>query len=192
MCHTLSGAVTAKVGESCPSHADFRRTRLVIRRGMSISADDLDLRILALLQHDALLTADAIAERLPLSSSAIGRRVRRLRESGAIAADVAIVSDRIGTMLSAVILVQLDRHALPAVEAFRRKLIASDNVQLFLEVSGSFDVMLLVTVPHMDAFNAFADAMLADGSVVRRYETSFVKRRRKFSPALPLDEIAGH
>ena len=37
-----------------------------------------------------------------------------------------------------------------------------------------------------DAFNAFADTMLAGDPVVRRYETRFVKKRRKYTTALPL------
>jgi Lrp/AsnC family transcriptional regulator, leucine-responsive regulatory protein len=158
---------------------------------MSTRVDDLDLRILSLLQADALLTADALAAKLPLSASAIARRVRRLREDGTIAADVSVVSENVGAMLSAVIQVQLDRHALPAIEAFRRSLLASDQVQLYLEVTGTFDVLLLIVVPHMDAFNSFADTMLADAQVVRRYRTSFVKRRRKFTPALPLADLLG-
>lgn len=158
---------------------------------MAIDLDALDFRLLGLLQKDALATADTLAELLPLSSSAIARRIRRLRERGVIAADVAVVSDQVAPMLSAIILVQLDRHALVAVESLRRRLIACDNVQLFLEVSGAFDVMLLVAVADMDGFNAFADELLAADPVVRRYETSFVKRRRKFSTALPLEELAG-
>jgi Lrp/AsnC family transcriptional regulator, leucine-responsive regulatory protein len=152
--------------------------------------DQLDLRILALLQENALFTADQLAQRLPLSASAIARRIRRLRERGAIAGDVAVLSDEVGSFLSAVVHVQMDRHALAAVEALRRRLAASPYVQLFLDVSGTFDLMLLVTVKDMDAFNGFCDAMLADDPVVRRYETSFVKRRRKFSLALPLDSEA--
>ena len=154
---------------------------------MGAPRDTLDLRILDLLQHDALLTADALAQRLPLSASAIARRIRRLRESGAITADVAVLSEEIGPFLSAVVQVQMDRHALAAVEALRRRLVASPHVQLYLEISGTFDLMLLVTVRDMDAFNDFVDTMLAADPVVRRYETSFVKRRRKFSTALPLD-----
>jgi Lrp/AsnC family transcriptional regulator, leucine-responsive regulatory protein len=149
--------------------------------------DRLDVRILDLLQRDALMTADALAAQLPLSPSAIARRVRRLREGGAIEADVAVLSEKVGPFLSAVVHVQMDRHALAAVEALRRRLVASPNVQLFLDISGAFDLMLLVTVPDMDAFNLFADTMLASDPVVRRYESSFVKRRRKLSLALPLE-----
>jgi DNA-binding Lrp family transcriptional regulator len=154
---------------------------------MGAAIDKLDLGILNLLQQNALMTAEAIALQVPLSPSAIARRVRRLRESGVIAADVAVLSEEAGPFLSAVVQVQMDRHALAAVEALRRRLIASPNVQLFLEVSGAFDLMLLVTVRDMDEYNAFTDAMLGDDPVVRRYESSFVKRRRKFSLALPLD-----
>jgi DNA-binding Lrp family transcriptional regulator len=154
---------------------------------MGATRDMLDLRILDLLQRDALLTADELAQRLPLSASAIARRIRRLRESGVIAEDVSVLSEQVGPFLSAVVQVQMDRHALAAVEALRRRLVASPQVQLYLEISGTFDLMLLVTVRDMDAFNDFVDTMLAADPVVRRYETSFVKRRRKFSTALPLD-----
>ncbi|MGK6354041.1 Lrp/AsnC family transcriptional regulator [Sphingomonas sp. DT-207] len=154
---------------------------------MGAVTDKLDLRILKLLQKDALMTAEAIAAQVPLSPSAIARRLRRLRESGVIAGDVAVISEEVGPFLSAVVQVQMDRHALAAVEALRRRLIASPNVQLFLEVSGAFDLMLLVTVRDMDEYNAFTDTMLGDDPVVRRYESSFVKRRRKLSLALPLD-----
>jgi DNA-binding Lrp family transcriptional regulator len=154
---------------------------------MGATRDMLDLRILDLLQRDALLTADELAQRLPLSASAIARRIRRLRESGVIAEEVSVLSDQVGPFLSAVVQVQMDRHALAAVEALRRRLVASPQVQLYLEISGTFDLMLLVTVRDMDAFNDFVDTMLAADPVVRRYETSFVKRRRKFSTALPLD-----
>lgn len=158
---------------------------------MGTGRDALDLRILERLQANALLTADELAAELPLSPSAIARRIRRLRETGVIAGDVAVLSDAVGPFLSAFIHIQLDRHALAAVEALRRRLTASANVQLFMEISGAFDVVLLVIVADMEAFNAFADEMLAGDPVVRRYETSFVKKRRKFSLALPIDADRG-
>lgn len=158
---------------------------------MRNTRDRLDLRILDLLQANALLTADELAAELPLSPSAIARRVRRLRETGVIAADVAVLSDAVGPFLSALVQIQLDRHALAAVEALRRRLTASPHVQLYMEISGAFDLVLLITVADMEAFNEFADAQLAGDPVVRRYETSFVKKRRKFSLALPLDTGGG-
>jgi DNA-binding Lrp family transcriptional regulator len=149
--------------------------------------DAHDRKLLTLLQDDALLTADELARAVALSPSAITRRVRRLREDGTITANVAIVSDRVASLLSALVDVQFERHALDGVATFEARLSASPLVQAIFEVTGSFDLTVIVTVTDMNAFNAFADRMLAADPVVRRYETRFIKRRRKFSTALPID-----
>ncbi len=153
--------------------------------------DALDLKLLALVQADNLLTAEVLAERVGLSASAAARRLRHLRSTRAIAGDVAIVSEQaVGRPLSAIVHVQLERHALAEVASFKRQLTASENVQFCLEISGAFDILLLVVVADMEAFNLFADETLAGQRAVRRYETSFVKRRVKASLALPLDQLA--
>ena len=56
---------------------------------MGKKLDPLDLRLLACLQSDNQLTAENLAERVGLSPSAVARRLRQLRASKAIAADVA-------------------------------------------------------------------------------------------------------
>jgi Lrp/AsnC family leucine-responsive transcriptional regulator len=124
--------------------------------------DRHDRAILALLQENALHTADELAGEVPLSASAIARRVRRMREEGVIVADRAVVSEKIGPYLTALVDIQLARHGLAEVDA------------------------LVIAVRDMDAFNAFADEVLADDPVVRRYETRLVKRRRKFTTAWPI------
>jgi DNA-binding Lrp family transcriptional regulator len=154
--------------------------------------DALDVKLLACLQTDNLLPTDALADRVGRSPSAVARRLRRLRDSGAVAADVSVVSEQAaGHPLSAIVHLQLERHALTEVASFKRQLAASPNVQFCLEISGAFDILLLVVVPDMEAFNTFADDVLAGQRAVRRYETSFVKRRLKASLALPLDQLAG-
>ncbi|HYD38433.1 MAG TPA: Lrp/AsnC family transcriptional regulator [Allosphingosinicella sp.] len=154
--------------------------------------DELDRKLLVCLQRDNQLTAEALADRIGRSPSAIARRLRRLRDGGAIVADVAVVAEAaVGQPLSAIVHVQLERHALTEVARFKRQLAASDNVQFCLEISGAFDILLLVVVADMAAFNLFADEMLAGQRAVRRYETSFVKRRLKSSLALPLEQLGG-
>lgn len=154
--------------------------------------DRLDLKLLSCLQENNQLTADALAEQVGRSSSAVARRLKRLRETGAIAADVSVVSEQaVGHPLSAIVHVQLERHALSEVEKLKRQLAACENVQFCLEISGAFDIVLLVVVPGMAEFNVFADDVLGGQRAVRRYETSFVKRRLKASLVLPLEQLAG-
>ena len=157
---------------------------------MDRKLDPLDLKLLACLQADNQLTAEMLADRVGLSPSAVARRVRQLRARRAIAGDVAIVAEQaVGHPLFAVVHIQLERHALGEVASFKRQLGASDNIQFCLEISGAFDILLLVVVADMEGFNLFADDMLAGQRAVRRYETSFVKRRLKASLALPLDQL---
>ncbi len=148
--------------------------------------DRYDRALLALLQENALRTADDLARDVALSPSAIARRVRRMREDGTIVADRAVVSEKVGPFLSALVDIQLDRHSLSEVDALLRRLEARPQVQAVMEVAGPFDLVLVVAVTDMDAFNAFADEALAGDPAVRRYETRFVKKRRKYSTGWPI------
>jgi len=150
--------------------------------------DRLDLKLLACLQADNLQTAEMLAEQVARSPSAVARRLRRLRATGAVAADVAVISEEAaGFPLSAVIHIQLERHAPQEGDRLRRRLIASANVQLCLDISGTFDILLLAVAADMDDYNAFTHAMLEEHPAVRRFETSFVKKRVKATLAVPLD-----
>ena len=152
--------------------------------------DSFDLKLLNALQENADRTAEELAEIVALSPSAIARRIRRLRESGAIARTIALLSAEIvDRRLRAIVRLQLHEHEQAEnLKEFRNRLKARSEVQLCLEVSGSDDMLLLVACRDMAEFNAFADAELAAGPMVRRYETSFVKKEIKNQPMVRLDE----
>ena len=153
---------------------------------MGVRLDRLDRQLLACLQADNLQTADRLAEQVGRSPSAIARRLRRLRATGVIAADVSLISEEAaGLPLSAVVQIQLERHAPHEVDRVRRRLAASENVQLCLNLAGAFDILILVVAPDMDAYNALA-AELLEQPGVRRFETTFVKSRVKATLAVPL------
>lgn len=157
---------------------------------MNRKIDRFDIALLNLLQSDNLATAEMLARQVPLSPSAIARRVRGLREEGLIAADVAILAPELtGDRLRAIVQVQAHEHAEEkGIAALRARLAAADEVQLLLNIAGAFDLLVLVVTRNMAAFNAFADAYFAADPSVRRYETSFVKSEIKNRPAVPLDE----
>ena len=152
--------------------------------------DNFDLKLLNAMQEDADRTAEELAEIVALSPSAIARRLRRLRESGAIARTIALLpAAMVDRRLRALITIQLHDHA-PAggLAELRQRLQSLDEIQLCLEVSGSDDMVLLVACRDMAEFNAFADAELGSSPVVRRYQTSFVKKEIKNRPMIRLDE----
>ena len=157
---------------------------------MDRKLDRFDIALLNLLQEDNLATSEALARAVPLSPSAIARRVRGLREGGLIAADMALLAgDATADRLRAVVQVQVHEHAEEkGIAALRARLAGADEVQLLLNIAGPVDLLVLVVTRNMREFNAFADRHFAADPSVRRYETSFVKAEIKNRPAVRLDE----
>jgi Lrp/AsnC family transcriptional regulator, leucine-responsive regulatory protein len=150
--------------------------------------DDFDLKLLNLVQRDDARTAESLAEEVPLSSSAISRRLRRLRSDGWIARSIALLSEKLTRgRLQAVVFVQLDSHSdLRAKSGLEESLLQSDRVQLCYEIAGADDFIVLFDCHDMADFRTHAEDMLASDPRVRRYETHIVKRRVKFVPFIDL------
>ena len=152
--------------------------------------DRFDIALLNLVQSDDGRTAEALAEEVALSPSAIARRLRRLRAEGVIARTIALLSPRFTERrLRALVLIQLSEHAdLKGKNALEKRLIGSPAVQFCYEIAGPHDIVALFDCESMSAFNDAADELLVSSPTVRRYETHFVKREVKFAPFVELSE----
>ena len=152
--------------------------------------DRFDIALLNLVQRDDGQTAESIAEKVPLSPSAIARRLRRLRSVGIIVRTIALLSPRlIERRLRAIVLIQLSEHAdLKGKNALEKRLLEAPCVQFCYEIAGPHDIIALFDCESMAAFNELADMLLASSPTVRRYETHFVKREVKFAPFVELNE----
>ncbi|HET8750810.1 MAG TPA: Lrp/AsnC family transcriptional regulator [Sphingomicrobium sp.] len=157
---------------------------------LAVVLDSFDLALLNRVQRDDSQTADELARTVPLSPSAIARRLRRLRADGWIARTIALVSERLtGQRLRALVFIELAEHAdLDGKAALERRLRARDEVQFCYETTGECDLLALIDCANMAEFNALCDELLVADSTVRRYETSFVKREVKFAPFVALSE----
>lgn len=154
--------------------------------------DRFDAALLNLVQLDDGRTAESLARDVPLSPSAIARRLRRLRSEGWIERSIALLSPRLaGRRLRALLHIQLHEHTPAAgLDRLRARFAGDPAIQWCAEISGAFDLALLIDCRDMDAFGEWADREIAASPVVRRYETSFVKRPIRFAPFVPLGEEA--
>lgn len=150
--------------------------------------DAFDIQLLNLLQADALATAETLAREVPLSASAVTRRIRRLRVEGWIAADTATLSPRLtDKRLRALVNVQVHEHAEErGIAALRARLAEVPEVQMILDVAGANDLAVLISARDMADYNDLAERLFQEDPAVRRYETGFVKRVHKQSAAIPL------
>jgi DNA-binding Lrp family transcriptional regulator len=146
--------------------------------------DRFDRALLDHVQRDDSQTADELAARVPLSPSAIARRLRRLRADGFIGRTIALLSAKLTRdRLRAIVLIQLNEHAdLERKNALEQRLLAAHEVQFCYDISGPHDMAVVLDCANMADFNARADELLVSSPAVRRFETHFIKREVKFAP----------
>jgi Lrp/AsnC family leucine-responsive transcriptional regulator len=149
--------------------------------------DEIDRRILNQLQEDCSLTNQELAARVHVSAPTCLRRVRRLVEIGVIERQIAIVSPQsLPGGLTAIVEVTLERQSAEALEDFERRLVGAGPVQQCYRVSAGPDFILIVYVPDMAAYHAFAHQALTSQANVRNVRSFFSTQRTKFKPAISL------
>jgi len=157
----------------------------------SPTLDAADLRLLALLQDDASLSNQALAEAAHLSAATCHRRVQRLQSLGLIERRVAILNpqrlaDITGWGLSALVEISLDVQTAEALDAFEARAVAEGAVQQCWRVSPGPDFVLVVQVADMPAYQELARRLFTEDSQVRNVRAFFAVKRAKFGTALPL------
>lgn len=138
----------------------------------SIDLDRFDRALLDLVRRDNLTPARKLAEIVGLSESAVLRRLRELRRTGVIVADVAVVSaEALGQALTMHVLVRMEREGTAVLDGFVRSLRRRPEVRAAWYVTGVSDFMLQVRVPDMAAYERFTREALNDDPNVRSFKT---------------------
>jgi DNA-binding Lrp family transcriptional regulator len=146
--------------------------------------DDIDLRLLDLLQDDASRSNQDLAAAAAVSPATSLRRVRRLVESGLLERRVALLSSQLG--LNAIVEVTLDHQGAEHVQAFETRACAEDAVQQCWRVSPGPDLVLVVWVPDMPAYHALVQRLFTQDANVRNVKAFFSTHRAKFAPKVRL------
>jgi Lrp/AsnC family transcriptional regulator, leucine-responsive regulatory protein len=153
--------------------------------------DLTDLRLLNLLQNDASLSNQALAEQALTSAATALRRVRRLEALGVIERRVALLSPQVlgqvlGEGLTALVEVSLDRQGAEHLDAFEARAVALAAVQQCWRVSPGPDFVLVLHVPDMPAYQALVQSLFTQDANVRNVKAYFSVKRAKFDPRVVL------
>lgn len=156
--------------------------------------DDIDLQLLDLLQRDAGLSNQALAERVNVSPPTCLRRVRRLHEEGIIERQVVFLQPQrlaalTGHGLTAWIEVTLDRQDAQALDRFEARAVAEDAVQQCWRVSPGPDFMLATHTRDMPEYLALTQRLFTQDSNVRNVRSFFATKRAKFESRIPLGPV---
>jgi Lrp/AsnC family transcriptional regulator len=109
--------------------------------------DAADRRLLAVLQQDAALSINALAERVNLSPNASWRRVRLLEQDGYVLRRVALLDpDRLGVPATVFVSIRAAEHSEEWVARFATVVSDMPEVLEFYRMSGEVDYLLKLQV----------------------------------------------
>lgn len=158
-----------------------------------ITLDAIDISLLDVLQTDASLTNQALAEHVHVSPPTCLRRVKRLWDAGLIERQIAVLNTgklaaTLGHGLTAIIEITLDRQAAEQLEAFELRVSADPAVQQCYRTAPGPDFVLLVQVVDMPRYLAMTQRLFTSDTNVRNVKAFFSTKRAKFEPKVLLNQ----
>ena len=149
--------------------------------------DDADRRILRLMQQDATMSTQGLADAAGLSTSPAWRRLRRLIETGVIDRQVALVPPaKAGLHALAYVQVSLLDHTEATLARFDRFVQTEAQILECATITGTFDYQLKIVATDPEGLEHFLMRRMLSLGIIRSTVTHFVLRQTKYTTALPL------
>ncbi len=118
--------------------------------------DEMDRRILRILQEDSGLSTSDVARQVGLSASPCWKRIKRLQDDGIIKRQTAVLdASRLGFGLTVFVSIKTGEHSKNWLEEFSERITAMPEVMEFHRMAGEVDYMLKVAVRDMASFDEF-------------------------------------
>jgi Lrp/AsnC family transcriptional regulator len=148
--------------------------------------DDMDVKILALLQRDATLAVAEIGKIVGLSTTPCWRRIQKLEEAGVIRRRVALLDPaKVNAGVTVFVSIKTDQHAIGWLEKFHAAVVDFPEVVEFYRMSGDVDYLLRVVVPDIGAYDAFYKRLISRIEI-SKVSSAFAMEQIKNTTELPL------
>ncbi|MAG64882.1 AsnC family transcriptional regulator [Alteromonas sp. V450] len=150
--------------------------------------DNVDKKILALLQQDGKLSNAKLAEMLNMSETPCWRRVKRLESEGYIESYQANLNKRkLGYGVLAFVQLTYIAHDTKTTAEFEAIISNCDNVLSCHNTTGNADFLLQVVAKDLDDYSQFVDTVLRKLPGISDISSSIALRELKSSTLLPLN-----
>ncbi|WP_282122696.1 Lrp/AsnC family transcriptional regulator [Algibacter mikhailovii] len=137
--------------------------------------DDIDLKILRILQKNSKKTTKEIAEMLNLTASPIYERIKRLENKGYIKKYVALLDKvQLNNPITAICMVSLRYHNEGFIDTFEKQIKALKEVQECYHMAGKVDFFLKINMDSLESYHEFVRLKLSKIENIGVLESSFV------------------
>ena len=137
--------------------------------------DEIDLKILRILQKNSKITTKEIADSLHLTSSPVYERIKRLENKGYIKKYAAILDNKlINRPITAICMVSLRYHNEGFIDTFETQIKALKEVQECYHMAGKVDFFLKINLQSLDEYHEFVRLKLSKIENIGVLESYFV------------------
>lgn len=142
--------------------------------------DEYDKKILNQLQKNNRITAEELGHIINLSTSAVQRRLKKLRDEKVIEADISIISPHaIGVSITCIVDVTLHVGSSKVVDTFKSLITECLEVTQCYYVTGAYDFVIIVNTKDMRHYEDFSKKYLMDNPDVKQFYTHVVMDKVK-------------
>jgi len=154
-----------------------------------VEIDKIDRKILSILQGDGRIANVELAERIGLSPTSIGERLKRLQRDGFVEGYGARLNPHLlGLGLLVFVEVMLDKTTPDVFERFAKAVQTAPEVLECHMVAGGFDYLLKVRVTDMESYRRFLGDRIASVRGVQQTHTYFVMEEVKSTHRIVVPE----
>ena len=152
--------------------------------------DQVDMRILSMLQKDCSIAADRIAKRANISPSAVQRRIKRMRRDKTIEGFVAVVDPKaVGQPLTFIAALEIERERKDLLVQLQKWIDREDAVQQAFYVTGTADIILVILCADVESYDVISQHLVEDNPNVRRVTTSITLQVYKRGLSVPFEKM---
>ena len=149
--------------------------------------DAIDRKIISILQDDATVGVQEIADQVHLSPTPCWRRIQKLKSLGIIRKQVALCDpDRLNVGVTVFVSIRTTQHNQGWLDRFAQHVADIPEVQEFYRMSGDIDYLLRVVVPDIARYDAVYKRLIRIADL-HDVSSSFAMECIKYSTALPVD-----
>lgn len=149
--------------------------------------DKVDRQILRLLQQDASVPIQEIADQVGLSVNPCWRRIRRLEAEGVIQRRVALVDpERVGLGLTVYVRVKTRDHSAAWAKKLNDVIAAMPEILECHRIGGDVDYLLKVAVPDMAGYDRTYKELIDRLPALSDVSALFSMERLKSTTGLPI------
>ena len=118
--------------------------------------DDIDKKIIQILQEEGKIATKELAERVNLSTTPVFQRVKRLEKNGIISNYAAIINpEKLGPRIIVFAEVNLKIHKQQELEEFEKTMSDLKEVLECHHITGKYDYLLKISVRDMTEYRQF-------------------------------------